>query len=65
MGCPLPEYQFHRENNVVRQLDALEGALFTGNVRCDAVGRLRAYYGTVGRAADDIANKARSRGKTL
>ena len=49
------EDQFHRENNVARQLDALEGTFFTGNVRRDAVDRLRAYYGAVGRAADDIA----------
>ena len=49
------EDQFHRENNVARQLDALEGTFFTGNVRRDAVDRLRAYYGAIGRAADDIA----------
>ena len=49
------EDQFHRENNVARQLDALEGTFFTGNVRREAVDRLRAYYGAVGRAADDIA----------
>ena len=50
--------QFHRENNVARQLDALEGTFFTGNVRRDAVDRLRAYYGAIGRAADDIAEYA-------
>ena len=49
------EDQFHRENNVARQLDALEGTFFTGNVRRQAVDRLRAYYGAIGRAADDIA----------
>ncbi len=49
------EDQFHRENNVARQLDALEGTFFTGNVRREAVDRLRAYYGAIGRAADDIA----------
>ncbi len=48
------EDQFHRENNVAQQLDALEGTFFTGNVRRDAVDRLRAYYGAIGRAADDI-----------
>ena len=30
------EDQFHRENNVARQLDALEGTFFTGSVRRDA-----------------------------
>ena len=49
------EDQFHRENNVARHLDALEGTFFTGNVRRQAIDRLRAYYGTIGRAADDIA----------
>ena len=49
------EDQFHRENNVARQLDTLEGSFFTGNVRRDAVDRLRTYYGAIGRAADDIA----------
>ena len=49
------EDQFHRENSVARQLDALEGTFFTGNVRRDAVDRLRAYYGAIGRAADEIA----------
>ncbi len=49
------EDQFHRENNVARQLDALEGTFFTGSVRRQAVDRLRAYYGAIGRAADDIA----------
>ena len=49
------EDQFHRENNVARQLDALEGTFFTGNVRRQAVDRLRTYYGAIGRAADDIA----------
>ncbi len=49
------EDQFHRENNVARQLDALEGTFFTGNVRRQAVDRLRAYFGAIGRAADDIA----------
>ncbi len=49
------EDQFHRENNVARQLDALEGTFFTGNVRRQAIDRLRAYYGAIGRAADEIA----------
>ena len=49
------EDQFHRENNVARQLDALERTFFTGNVRRQAIDRLRAYYGAIGRAADDIA----------
>ena len=52
------EDQFHRENNVARQLDALERTFFTGDVRREAIDRLRAYYGAIGRAAHDIADYA-------
>ncbi len=52
------EDQFHRENNVARQLDALEQTFFTGDVRRQAIDRLRAYYGAIGRAADEIAEYA-------
>ena len=34
------EDQFHRENNVARQLDALERTFFTGDVRHQAIDRL-------------------------
>ena len=50
------EDQFHRENNVARQLDRLERTFFTGDVRRQAIDRLRAYYGVIGRAADEIAD---------
>ena len=52
------EDQFHRENNVARQLDALAQTFFTGPVRRQAIDRLRAYYGAIGRAADEIADYA-------
>ncbi len=52
------EDQFHRENNVAGQLDELESTFFTGNVRREAIDRLRAYYGAIGRAADEIADYA-------
>ena len=52
------EDQFHRENNVARQLDALEQTFFTGDARREAIDRLRAYYGAIGRAADEIADYA-------
>ncbi len=52
------EDQFHRENNVARQLDALEDTFFTGDTRRQAIDRLRVYYGAIGRAADDIADYA-------
>ena len=52
------EDQFHRENNIARQLAALEQTFFTGDVRRQAVERLRVYYGAIGRAADEIAEYA-------
>ena len=52
------EDQFHRENNVAAQLDALEQTFFTGDVRRQAIDRLRTYYGAIGRAADEIADYA-------
>ena len=50
--------QFHRENNVACQLDALARTFFTGPVRLQAIERLRVYYGAIGRAADEIADYA-------
>ena len=52
------EDQFHRENNIARRLDDLEGTFFTGDTRRQAIDRLRAYYGVIGRAADEIADYA-------
>ncbi|MXZ90616.1 MAG: N-6 DNA methylase [Chloroflexi bacterium] len=52
------EDQFHQENNIAVQLDALERTFFTGNLRRQAIDRLRAYYGAIGRAADEIADYA-------
>ncbi len=50
--------RFHRENNIARQLDTLEQTFFTGDVRWEAIDRLRTYYGAIGRAADEIADYA-------
>ena len=50
------EDQFHRENNIARQLDALEQTFFAGDVRREAIDHLRTYYGAIGRAADEIAD---------
>ncbi len=52
------EEQFHRENNIAQRLDALEQTFFTGDVRREAIDRLRAYYGAIGRSADQIADYA-------
>ena len=52
------ETQFHKENNIARQLEVVELTFFTGDVRREAIDRLRAYYGVIGRAADEIADYA-------
>ena len=52
------EVQYHSENNIARQLTALENTFFTGDVRREARDRLQAYYGAIGRAADEIAEYA-------
>ena len=52
------EDQFHRENNIARRLTALADTFFTGEVKHEAIDRLRAYYGVIGRAADEIADYA-------
>ena len=52
------EDQFHRENNIASRLDALERTFFTGDTRRQAIDRLRAYYGAIGRAADEIDDYA-------
>ena len=56
------EDQFHRENNIAAQLDSLERTFFTGDTRRQAIDRLRAYYGVIGRAADEIADYAEKQG---
>ena len=56
------EDQFHRENDIAQRLDGLEQTFFTGDVRREAIDRLRAYYGAIGRAADDIADYAEKQG---
>ena len=52
------ETQFHRYNNIARQLDDLEGTFFTGDVQRQAIDRLRRYYGAIGSAAWDITDYA-------
>ena len=56
------EDQFHRENDIAQRLDTLEQTFFTGDVRREAIERLRSYYGAIGRAADEIADYAEKQG---
>ena len=50
------EDQFHHENNIAAQLDALEKTFFAGDTRRQAVDRLSEYYGVIHRAAAGIAD---------
>ena len=50
--------QFHSENSVAKRLDSLEKSFFTGTVKHEAIDRLRAYYGAIGKAAYEIADYA-------
>ena len=56
------EDQFHRENDIARQINSLEQTFFTGNERRQAIARLHAYYGAIGRAADTLADFAEKQG---
>ena len=50
------EDQFHQENNVARQLDALAQTFFTGTLRRETVDELLPYYGAITGAAANIAD---------
>jgi predicted helicase len=47
--------QFHRENNVARELYALEGKFFTGATRRDTLKQLEPYYQAIRTAASQIS----------
>ena len=56
------EDQFHQENNIARQLDALERSFMTGDFRREVIGRLLPYYTAITAAAvavGDYAEKQR------
>ena len=50
------EDQFHQENNVARQLDALAQTFFTGVLRRNTTDELLPYYGAITGAASSIAD---------
>ena len=52
------EDQFHRENNIARQLDALEGTFFVRDTRRQKIAELLPYYGVIASAATGIADYA-------
>ena len=48
--------QFHRENNVARELAAVTETFFKGNLRRDTLARIRPYYAVIQQAAVNIAD---------
>ena len=52
------QIRLHSVNNIARQLSALEGTFFTDEAHLQAIGRLRTYYGAIGRAAYEISDYA-------
>ena len=50
------EDQFHQENNIARQLDALAQTFFTGSLRRDTMDSLLPYYGAITGAAASISD---------
>jgi predicted helicase len=47
---------FHRHNNVAKELYGLEGTFFTGGVKRETIERLRPYYSAIKRAAASVAS---------
>jgi predicted helicase len=50
------ETQFHRENNIARQLEGVIKTFFTGDIRRTALGSVQHYYKTINAAAAGIAD---------
>jgi predicted helicase len=47
---------FHRRNNVAKELYGLEDTFFTGGVKRETIERLRPYYSAIKRAATSVAS---------
>ena len=52
------QFRLHSSNNIASRLSALEGTFFTDEAHLQALTRLQTYYGAIGRAADEIAERA-------
>jgi predicted helicase len=50
------ENQFHRENNIARELESVINTFFTGNIRKIALGAVQHYYQAINAAAAGIAD---------
>jgi predicted helicase len=50
------ETQFHRENNIARELEKVIATFFTGNIRREALRNIKHYYDAINAAAAGIAD---------
>ncbi len=50
------EVQFHRENNIARELGAMLNTFFTGATRRNTLKSIEYYYAVIRRSAENIAN---------
>jgi predicted helicase len=50
------ESQFHRENNVAKELQGVISTFFTGNVKRNTLGTIERYYAVIRRTAANIYN---------
>ncbi|WP_017651774.1 type ISP restriction/modification enzyme [Fortiea contorta] len=50
------ESQFHRENNIARELQRVIDTFFTGSVKRNTLGSIESYYGVIKRTAASIHN---------
>jgi predicted helicase len=50
------ETQFHRENNIARELQRVVDTFFTGKTKKETLGKIENYYKVIRRTATDIAD---------
>jgi predicted helicase len=50
------ESQFHRENNIARELSAMIDTFFTGTIRRNTLKSIEYYYAVIRRSSENIAN---------
>ncbi|MFH7028743.1 MAG: type ISP restriction/modification enzyme [Heteroscytonema crispum UTEX LB 1556] len=50
------ESQFHRENNIARELQGVINTFFTGSIKRNTLGTIERYYGVIKRTAANIYN---------
>ena len=52
------QFRLHSANNIASRLSALEATFFTDEAHLQALTHLQSYYAAIGRAADEIAERA-------